>query len=205
MPAPEALAAMAWLLRTDAVQKTVAAIDWSVLKPAYEARRARPFLEPIKVRSPKVQVAAQGTNLLRRLEGASTAQRQKLLVDYLSREVGKVLGLDPASPPPDPNQGFFEMGMDSLTSVELKNRLETALGQPLPTTMALEYPTIEALAGYIENEILDTSTAAAPSLEAEKAVIESGADLKGLDQLSKEKLLSLLAQELATIKDGRSS
>jgi microcystin synthetase protein McyG len=204
MPAPEALAAMAWLLRTGAVQKTVAAIDWEVLKPAYEARRARPFLEPIKVRSQKAPAAAQGTDLLRRLAGSSTAQRRKLLVDYLSGEVGKVLGLD-AGNAPDPHQGFFEMGMDSLTSVELKNRLETALGQSLPTTMALEYPTIEVLAGYIESEILLSHTAAAPSLEPEKAVVEPGADLKDLDQLSKEKLLSLLAQELTTIKDGRSN
>jgi len=204
MPAPEALAAMAWLLKTRAVQKTVAAIDWGVLKPAYEARRARPFLEMIKVKSPRATASAQGTDLLRRLEAATPAPRRKLLVDYLSREIGKILGQD-KDYTPDPNQGFFEMGMDSLTSVELKNRLEIDLGKSLPTTMALEYPTIEALAGYIESEILLPHTAAAPSLEPEKAVNEAAADLKNLDQLSKEKLLSLLAEELTTVKEGRSS
>jgi len=152
MPVPEALAALAWLLGTEAVQKTVAAIDWGVLKPAYEAQRATPFLEHIKVRSLKVSVAAQGTDLLRQLEGASAAQRRKLLVDYLSREVGKILGQEEGYIP-DPQQSFLEMGIDSLMVMELLKNLKRDLGLTLYPREIYERPTIEALAKYLAVEV----------------------------------------------------
>ena len=45
----------------------------------------------------------------------------------------------------DPRQGFFAMGLDSLTSVELRNRLQASLGRPLPATIAFDHPNVEAL------------------------------------------------------------
>jgi myxalamid-type polyketide synthase MxaE and MxaD len=152
MPAPEALAAMGWLMRTGAVQNSVAAIDWGVLKPAYEARRARPMLEAIKVRSPKGQVTAQGTDLLRRLAGASPAQRHKLLLGYLSGEVAKVLGQD-AGYAPDPQRGFLEMGIDSLMVMELLKDLKRDWGLTLCPREIYERPSVEALAKYLGDEV----------------------------------------------------
>jgi hypothetical protein len=49
------------------------------------------------------------------------------------------------------------MGMDSLMAVELSNRLKAQLGQALPTTLAFEYPTIHALANYLEQNVLSTA------------------------------------------------
>jgi hypothetical protein len=63
----------------------------------------------------------------------------------------------------DARKGFFEFGMDSLTSLQLRRRLEQALGRPLPSTLAFNYPTIEALASYLSwTPVPDAVPAPAP-------------------------------------------
>jgi microcystin synthetase protein McyG len=200
MASPDALAALGHLMKTGAVQMAVADIDWGVLKPLYEARRRRPFLEKIRPGPRRIRAAAD-QDLLRRFEQASAVHRHELIVDYIQREVGRVLGFD-ANSVPDTQQGFFELGMDSLTSVELKNRLETALGRPFPTTLVLEYPNIEALAGYVATQLFGAATVPT-AVEIRQAGVESRAYPDNLDQLSKESLLSLMAQELAAIEEQK--
>ena len=81
-------------------------------------------------------------------EPAPAAPGRALDVARLVRdEVARILGFDPRELPVD--QGFFQLGMDSVMSVRLRGRLEEALGRSLPATIALEYPTVEALAAYL--------------------------------------------------------
>ena len=49
---------------------------------------------------------------------------------------------------------FFELGMDSLTSLDLRNRLQTDLDRTLPSTVAFEYPSIPELADYLIGNVL---------------------------------------------------
>ena len=150
-----------------------------------------------------MQASAQGTDLLRRLDQASATGRRELLVDFIGREVAIILGFE-ADFKPNPQQGFFEMGMDSLTSVELKSRLESGLGKALPTTMALEHPTMESLAAFIDKEILEAPASASP-IDATKESVEPAVEEKELENLSREKLLSLLAQELESLGEEQPS
>ena len=55
---------------------------------------------------------------------------------------------------PNPSQGFFEMGMDSLMAIELKKQLDAGLGYALPVTLAFKHPSIEAITSYLLNEVL---------------------------------------------------
>ncbi len=71
-------------------------------------------------------------------------------------QVRRVLGLDPGQPLPA-RQGFASLGMDSLMSVELRNRLQRGLARTLPTTLTFDYPTVEAMTDYIA--ALDRPTA----------------------------------------------
>jgi myxalamid-type polyketide synthase MxaE and MxaD len=64
--------------------------------------------------------------------------------------VGQVLRLAPARI--DPRRPFGAMGLDSLMALELRNRLESALGRTLSATLAWNYPTVDALVDYLAGE-----------------------------------------------------
>ena len=155
MSAAAALDALGRLLAGKEPQAVVAKIDWSILKPLHEARRARPFLSRLDT-APAVTRGA-GTpstaalGLLERIAAAPPALRGEMLIEFVSREVAAVLGLDASQPVPI-DKGLFDMGMDSLMSVELKRRLERGGGQTLPSTLTFNYPNVGALAGFLETQ-----------------------------------------------------
>ncbi len=60
----------------------------------------------------------------------------------------------------DPAVGFFQFGMDSLMSVTLQRSLSESLGEVLPASVVFDYPTVEALAGYLATilpEMIETA------------------------------------------------
>ena len=198
MPPEQALASLEYLIETGAIQKTIADFDWPVFKPIYEAKRVRPLLEGMTIAPPpkseeiKEETSAQ---LARFLQDAPPQERKDLLFTYVQNEVAKILGF--ASPDLlDPSQGFFKMGMDSLMTVKLRNRLETALGITLPPTIAFEYPTIDALtrflaaAGMPAEESTGIQTTRAQPGEKDLAPINRHEDL------SEEELADFLEKKL---------
>ncbi|MCC5615374.1 SDR family NAD(P)-dependent oxidoreductase [Nostoc sp. CHAB 5836] len=70
--------------------------------------------------------------------------------------VSTVLGLS-KNEVVSPQQGFFDMGMDSLTSTELRNLIQTDFNCSLPTTITFRFPNVETLADYLLGEVLNIS------------------------------------------------
>ena len=107
---------------------------------------------------PGAPAAARG-ELAERVVRAPEEDREALLVEFLRSETKRVLRLDSA---PSPEVGFFDLGMDSLTAVQLRNRLNQALGGAwiAPTTVAFDHPDIGDLARRIALELHGTGPAA---------------------------------------------
>ena len=92
------------------------------------------------------------------------------------------------------------MGMDSLMSVQLRQRLENSLdGRSLPLTLAFEYPNIEALTRYLASEVLNLDTAACRN-NARMDGQDHAKPADNHDRLSEDELVDLLAKKLEQLR-----
>ncbi|WP_344397147.1 beta-ketoacyl synthase N-terminal-like domain-containing protein, partial [Streptomyces asiaticus] len=148
-------------------------ISPAALRAHDRARHVPPLLRHL-VRRPARRTAhtpapADTSSLMQRLAALDHGERLRHLTELVRTEAAAVLGhttIDSIGP----DQPFREIGFDSLTAVELRNRLNAATGLRLPATVVFDYPTAAITAGYLRDELFG-STQAAPA-----AVAGPGAD-----------------------------
>jgi acyl carrier protein len=105
----------------------------------------------------EVDTGVSVSGLVSRLHGLSAEQRHSHLTELVCSNAGTVLGRGVAEI--DPHSAFQDLGFDSLTAVELRNRLKTATGLTLAPTVIFDHPTPAALAEQIDQHLASTVTA----------------------------------------------
>ncbi|MEV7091761.1 type I polyketide synthase [Amycolatopsis sp. NPDC051045] len=103
--------------------------------------------------------AASGGGLVQKLAGLSTEDQDGVLLGIIQAEAAAVLGFS-APELAQGTRGFSDIGFDSLTAVELRNRLSAATGVKLPATLVFDYPTPVALARHLREELGETVSGA---------------------------------------------
>jgi myxalamid-type polyketide synthase MxaE and MxaD len=107
-----------------------------------------------------------GAELRDRLAGAGPAERRQLLEAAVRDAAAKVLRIAPARL--DPRKALGSLGLTSIMAMELRNRLEAALGRSLSATLAWNYPTVVAMTEHLLGQ--EAAASPAPVPEAGAAV-----------------------------------
>ncbi|GAA4900202.1 SDR family NAD(P)-dependent oxidoreductase [Streptomyces coeruleoprunus] len=155
------------LLADDAVQVPVrldprALRDGDSLPPVLRGLATGPARRP----DAAATAGPEGGGLAERLAQLPPTRREQALADVVYGEIGGVLGHAPGTLP-DPARPFKDLGFDSLTAVELRNRLTTATGLRLPTTLVFEHPTPAALLASLRSTLLGEAPGPSAALMGE--------------------------------------
>jgi ansamitocin polyketide synthase B len=109
--------------------------------------------ELVRPKRSAMKVSARADeSLLQRLQRLSESERHRALLDLVGTEALSVLGRS-TTDALDADQAFREVGFDSLTAVELRNRLCGATGVRLPVTVVFDHPTPRDLASQMKVEL----------------------------------------------------
>ena len=96
------------------------------------------------------------TEVIRRLRLALPAERGPLLREEIIQQILRIVDRDPTASSPidiDDRATFGQLGLESLTSVELANALSFALGRPLSPTVTFDHPTVDDLCDELLKEL----------------------------------------------------
>ncbi|WP_330172172.1 SDR family NAD(P)-dependent oxidoreductase [Streptomyces sp. NBC_01498] len=183
LTAPHALALFDRALATDApALLPVRLRPTKDAPPLVRALLPAPSRPAAKAAEITAEPAADTRPLPDRLASLGAADALRLLLDTVRGHVGDVLGHTGADAV-DTDRGFGELGVDSLSALELRNRLGADTGLRLSTTLTFDYPTPTALAAYLFDELGITPDDApdTPDAEAEVIRLEALVDPESVD------------------------
>ncbi|MGY0459352.1 type I polyketide synthase [Kitasatospora sp. cg17-2] len=156
-----ALSALGLALALDEGEAVVAELDWSRFAPLFGSARASALLRglpaaraadggPAAADTPAGSGPGTGGDPAwsHRLHRLSGPEGRKLLTELVRSEAAAVLGHESAAGFAA-DRPFREVGFDSLTAVELRNRLVEATALPLTLTSVFDHPTATALAAHL--------------------------------------------------------
>jgi acyl carrier protein len=191
-------------------------MDTSVLRGQAAAGLLPPLLRGL-VRTPVRRSADTGAtgaagadagsaagSLTERLAGLPDTERDRELLELVRTHVAAVLGH--ATPDHvDAGRGFLDLGFDSLTAVDLRNRLGAVAGLRLPVTLIFDYPTPTALAGHLREELGLDGAAAHQPVHAELDKLETILSTIAPDDLERPGITARLRDLLSKWNETQSA
>ncbi|MEA2372846.1 MAG: hypothetical protein QOH12_3240, partial [Solirubrobacteraceae bacterium] len=140
-------------------------LDRSALRAAVQAGTLPPLMRELVGGRPRREREI-GRSLEERLDGVPEAGRRAAVLEVVCAQIAVVLGHSSAQAI-DPERKFKELGFDSLSAVELRNRLAQVSGLRLPSTLIFDHPSPGAVGGYLLNMLAPTPAANGDASEAE--------------------------------------
>ncbi|WP_157091145.1 acyl carrier protein, partial [Nocardiopsis listeri] len=174
--ADQGLAAFDAALRTDEALQVPVRLDLSALRSSDNGvpHVLRGLVRGVPARR-AAAVDASGSSLVDRLVRMPVEDRPGVLLELVRSSAAAVLGFSGAGAV-QADHPFKEIGFDSLTAVELRNRLNTATGLRLPATLVFDYPTPEVLVRHLLVQLVGEEEVRTDAHHNADAVAPMGAD-----------------------------
>ncbi|TQF08105.1 SDR family NAD(P)-dependent oxidoreductase [Kitasatospora acidiphila] len=192
---------------------TVSDVDWQRFAVAFTSVRPSSLIGRVPEAARALEALVDGAgdredealrSLRERVGRASGTDRRRILVDLVRTEVAVVLGHGSGAAV-DPERGFTELGFDSLTAVELRNRLQKATGVSLPATAVFDYPTTQELAEFLRVGLVPDELAGEALVRAEIDRIDAVLSGIAVAELATSDIEERLESLLAKVKKARSA
>lgn len=162
----DALAALGQVVNGARPWVVVAPFDWAKWRVGRVGHLADELVASVAPGAQPPVAAVATTSLVAELRAAPAGARRTMVVEAVQLTASRVLGY-PAERRIGAKDGFFDAGMDSLMAMELRARLQTAIGADLSATLAFDHPNVEAVAGALLEQL---GFGAAPAAAAAAAV-----------------------------------
>ncbi|WP_461001209.1 type I polyketide synthase, partial [Streptomonospora sediminis] len=139
---------------------TVAGVDWPTYAPAFTTARPSRLLAELPEAAAAIDAAAANrpasdvSGRWQRITELPGAERERAVLDLVKEEAAAVLGYDGADAI-EAKRAFSDLGFDSLSAIDFRNRLTTATGLRLPSTLIFDHPTAAALARHLRSYLGD--------------------------------------------------
>lgn len=148
-----ALELLGELISRNVAEITVAKVAWKSWLAASQSGKSPRFSAVHSGTEQQQSPQDRESPLIDALRSAPLKKRREVMEGQLLLQVAGILGMG-KSRLPGARQGFTDLGMDSMLSVELRNRLQKGYQCTLPATLLFLYPTVEKLAEYFLAEVL---------------------------------------------------
>ncbi|MET9487045.1 type I polyketide synthase [Nocardia sp. NPDC006630] len=167
IPTAEALGLFDAALRTGQPYALPIGMDLSLLRMAQSVAELPPFFRALLHARPRAtQQMGDPTQLAKRLAGLSPSEQHETVIELLKTPISMVLGY--SSPDAvQPDREFTEMGIDSLSSIELGTHLRALTGVKLANSVIFQYPTVSLLARHVMDQITPEDAELADPIIAE--------------------------------------
>lgn len=190
MPPTDALDHMGMAMLQGAAQLGIVDVDWQHFENRFVFRL---FEELINEGEPPQDTAIAESDIRRRLMLVVDANKERLLIDYVAVCIAKILGQEDSALV-NMKSGFFELGMDSLTAMELKNILQRDLACSLPSTLTFDFPSPLELAKHLAKIFSQTDSLDQHVTDQESSFYQDNSS-DGVDEMIDEELLDGLSEE----------
>jgi acyl carrier protein len=194
-----ALELLGRLLGERAPQVLAVPVNWKQYRELHQDGSASPLLSELARQEGEVpRPIGHASEMRDTLLAAAPEQRRQLLQSYLSEHVARVLGFSPAKL--DLQQPLIQLGLDSLMTIELKNRIAVDLKVNVPVAKFLQGISVDQVVTQVLDQLAaeasnpTTPPAPAPAQPGDQREIERL--LANLDNLSDEQVGSLLTNLL---------
>jgi acyl transferase domain-containing protein/SAM-dependent methyltransferase len=168
--------------------------------PGRAVHRSRREMSSVVSRNAPDQSATSSLDDIRaQLDAAPASERNEILVALIRGQLAQSLRVaDPESL--ERKRRLIEFGIDSLMAVELRNRLASVLKlqAPLPATLIFEHPSIDALAEYLELDVLGYGESV-PTVSTKPTIDANAERVAELEDISEEEAEALLLRRLQSL------